>query len=153
MKAKVHPKYVACTVTCGCGATFQTRSTSSEIHVDICSQCHPFYTGKQKLIDTAGRVERFRKRYEKVEQLKKIMEERRAKRRARREARAAPYSTSWSMKPELGAEDAVGLGGVVEGEHDNNNKATATASASQASNGKNPNGESLFNSEPEPVTA
>ncbi|NNE44699.1 MAG: 50S ribosomal protein L31 [Gemmatimonadetes bacterium] len=72
MKADIHPDYKATTVKCVCGASWETRSTQDgEIHVDICSNCHPFYTGKQKLIDTAGRVERFRKRYEKVEQLKK----------------------------------------------------------------------------------
>lgn len=63
MKDKIHPKYAACTVTCGCGATFETRSTQTEIHVDICSVCHPFYTGKQRFVDTAGRVEKFMRRY------------------------------------------------------------------------------------------
>ena len=75
MKTEIHPEYSQTTVKCVCGASWETRSTQKdEIHVDICSQCHPFYTGKQKLIDTAGRVERFRKRYEKVEQLKKKAE-------------------------------------------------------------------------------
>ena len=59
MKADIHPDYVIATVTCSCGNTFQTRSTKPELHVEICSQCHPFYTGKQKLMDTGGRVERF----------------------------------------------------------------------------------------------
>lgn len=63
MKANIHPDYVDCTVTCGCGNTFQTRSTRPQIHVEVCSQCHPFYTGKQKYVDTAGRVERFQRRY------------------------------------------------------------------------------------------
>ena len=63
MKAGIHPKYEEITVKCLCGNVFQSRSTKSEISTEICSQCHPFYTGKQKLIDTAGRVERFRKRY------------------------------------------------------------------------------------------
>ena len=63
MKEKIHPKYVETTVTCACGHTVKTRSTKKEIHVDICSQCHPFFTGKQKYVDTAGRVERFQKRY------------------------------------------------------------------------------------------
>ena len=62
MKTGIHPEYVVATVTCSCGNSFQTRSTKSELHVDICAQCHPFYTGKQKLIDTGGRVERFQKR-------------------------------------------------------------------------------------------
>jgi len=63
MKDGIHPKYVECKVTCGCGETFTTRATQPEIHVEICSKCHPFYTGKQKLVDTAGRVEKFQRRY------------------------------------------------------------------------------------------
>ena len=63
MKKNIHPKYVETMVKCGCGNTFQTRSTKPEIHVEICSVCHPFYTGKQKYVDTAGRVERFQRRY------------------------------------------------------------------------------------------
>jgi large subunit ribosomal protein L31 len=63
MKEGIHPKYAEVTVKCLCGNTFQTRSTKSEISTEICSACHPFFTGKQKLIDTAGRVERFKKRY------------------------------------------------------------------------------------------
>ena len=62
MKAGIHPEYVLSTVTCSCGATFQTRSTVPELHVEICSNCHPFYTGRQKLVDTGGRVERFKRR-------------------------------------------------------------------------------------------
>jgi large subunit ribosomal protein L31 len=63
MKPEIHPEYHVVTVTCACGASFQTRSTKKIDQVDICSECHPFYTGKQKLVDTAGRVERFRKKY------------------------------------------------------------------------------------------
>ena len=63
MKKEGHPKYMETTVTCGCGETFKTCSTQEEIHVEICSKCHPFYTGKQKLVDTAGRVEKFQKKY------------------------------------------------------------------------------------------
>lgn len=64
MKENIHPKYEVCSVRCDCGNTFETRSTAGkEIHTEICSACHPFYTGKQKLIDTAGRIERFRKKY------------------------------------------------------------------------------------------
>ena len=67
MKQGIHPKYEDCTVTCACGNTFQTHSTISAIRVEICSQCHPFFTGTQKLIDTAGRVEKYRRRYNKPE--------------------------------------------------------------------------------------
>ena len=63
MKADIHPNYQTATVHCACGHTFETRTTKGDIHVEICSACHPFYTGKQKLVDTAGRVERFRQRY------------------------------------------------------------------------------------------
>ncbi|MDA3902487.1 MAG: 50S ribosomal protein L31 [Desulfuromusa sp.] len=64
MREGIHPKYEACSVRCDCGNTFETSSTlGREIHTEICSACHPFYTGKQKLIDTAGRIERFRKKY------------------------------------------------------------------------------------------
>jgi len=65
MKDKIHPKYTECSVTCACGTTFKTMSTRTDIHVGICSRCHPFFTGQQKLIDSEGRVERFRKRYAK----------------------------------------------------------------------------------------
>lgn len=63
MKEGIHPNYVECTVTCACGYTFKTRSTKPEIKLDICGNCHPFFTGKQKLVDTAGRVEKFQKKY------------------------------------------------------------------------------------------
>ena len=65
MKAEIHPNYVEAVVRCACGETFHTRSTKPEIHLEICSKCHPFFTGKQKLIDTAGRVERFQRKYAK----------------------------------------------------------------------------------------
>lgn len=63
MKENIHPKYQKATVRCVCGETFETGSVSKEMRVDICSKCHPFYTGKQKLVDTGGRVDRFKKRY------------------------------------------------------------------------------------------
>lgn len=63
MKKDIHPQYVECTVTCGCGHSFKTRSTKPELRVEICSNCHPFFTGQQKYVDTAGRVERFTKKF------------------------------------------------------------------------------------------
>ena len=66
MKTEIHPAYVDCTVTCSCGNTFTTHSTKSELHVELCNNCHPFFTGKQKLLDTGGRVERFQRRYAKT---------------------------------------------------------------------------------------
>lgn len=63
MKKKIHPKYVATTISCVCGNVIETRATVQDIKIEICSNCHPFFTGKQKLVDTAGRVERFRRKY------------------------------------------------------------------------------------------
>lgn len=63
MKAKIHPKYKETTITCGCGNVVTTKSTSNDLSVEICAACHPLYSGKQKIVDTAGRVERFRKKY------------------------------------------------------------------------------------------
>jgi large subunit ribosomal protein L31 len=63
MKQGVHPEYNAVSVRCACGNTFETRSTSNDIHVEICAVCHPYYTGKQKLMDTAGRIERFNQKW------------------------------------------------------------------------------------------
>lgn len=63
MKEKIHPKYETCAVRCACGETFETRSTRNALRVDICSKCHPFYTGKRQMIDTGGRVDRFNRRF------------------------------------------------------------------------------------------
>jgi large subunit ribosomal protein L31 len=65
MKAEIHPDYPEATVTCACGSSFVTRSTRGSFQVEICAQCHPYYTGKQKTMDTAGRIERFNKKYKK----------------------------------------------------------------------------------------
>ncbi len=77
MKKKIHPKYMDCTVRCGCGHTFATRSTVAKVSIEICSQCHPFFTGQQKFVDTLGRVERFQKKFggeyfKKPEKAKKV---------------------------------------------------------------------------------
>lgn len=66
MKKKIHPDYIECTVSCACGNTFKTRATKKEMKLEICSACHPFYTGKQKFVDSEGRVERFQKKYGKT---------------------------------------------------------------------------------------
>jgi large subunit ribosomal protein L31 len=70
MKKGIHPEYYRTTVHCACGNEFETGSTVKEINVEICSKCHPFFTGKQKLVDSAGRVERFRKKYATFNQAK-----------------------------------------------------------------------------------
>lgn len=64
MKADLHPVYRKVTAVCACGNQFETRSTTDNIHVEVCSQCHPYFTGKQRLVDTAGRVDRFRRKYQ-----------------------------------------------------------------------------------------
>ena len=63
MKKDIHPEYVECSVTCACGNTFETKSNAKELRVDICSKCHPFFTGSEKIVDSAGRVEKFKKKY------------------------------------------------------------------------------------------
>ena len=63
MKAKIHPEYVEATVHCACGNTWQTKATKPQLRVEVCSHCHPFFTGEQRIVDTAGRVERFKRRY------------------------------------------------------------------------------------------
>ncbi len=63
MKTDIHPKYIDCTVSCGCGNQFTTKATVSELKIEICNDCHPFFTGKQKFVDAAGRVDRFLKKY------------------------------------------------------------------------------------------
>ena len=90
MKQGIHPEYVECTVRCSCGNVFKTRSTKSEITVELCNECHPFYTGQQKFVDTGGRVQRFADKFggAAAAQLKKA-EEAKAARKAAAEAKAA----------------------------------------------------------------
>jgi large subunit ribosomal protein L31 len=87
MKKDIHPQYEEATVHCSCGNTFTTRSTKKELHVELCSQCHPFYTGKQKLVDSGGRVDRFKRRLE--------------KKSAEPKAAKAPRQRAPKPKPEL----------------------------------------------------
>ena len=70
MKQGIHPEYVDCVVKCSCGNTFKTRSTKPELVVDLCNECHPFFTGQQKFVDTGGRVDRFKKRFNMTEDKK-----------------------------------------------------------------------------------
>ena len=92
MKTEIHPEYVEAHVRCTCGNEFTTRSTQSEIHVEICSACHPFYTGRQKLVDTGGRVERFQRRVAK----------------GRRNARATAGSEAGVMNRSVADEQSAG---------------------------------------------
>ena len=88
MKANLHPEYHEVLVHCACGETWTTRSTKKELRLEICSKCHPFFTGKQKLVDSAGRVERFQKRYAKGEAAQKAAAEKAAAAPAKKAARA-----------------------------------------------------------------
>ena len=63
MKSDIHPDYITASVRCSCGNTFETRSTKADLHVELCNECHPFFTGKQKMVDTGGRIDRFERRY------------------------------------------------------------------------------------------
>ncbi len=76
MRAEIHPAYHEVNVRCACGATWKTRSTKKELHLEICSSCHPFFTGKQKLVDTEGRVDRFRKRFGEVTVASRLKQQR-----------------------------------------------------------------------------
>jgi len=102
MKADIHPPYVEATVACGCGNTFQTRSTKARILVEVCSQCHPFFTGKQKYVDTAGRVEKFNRKWGSLEQRAQKAETKADPKKAKPKRQAgpsAPLSSLPSRKP------------------------------------------------------
>ena len=117
MRQGIHPEYVVATVRCSCGNTFTTRSTRSDLRVEICSNCHPFYTGKQKLVDTGGRVERFQRRYAKQQADQAVAAKAReadraaaAKAREREAARAAAAAAQQPAEEapaEAPAEDAA----------------------------------------------
>src|SRR5262245_12810818 len=112
MRQGIHPEDVVATVHCSCGNTFTTRSTRSELRVEICSNCHPFYTGKQKLVDTGGRVERFQRRYAKQQADQAVAAQAReadraAAARAREVSRAAAEApTAPAEEPAVEAEQA-----------------------------------------------
>ena len=108
MKPGIHPDYMECTVTCSCGNTFKTRSTKPEIRIEICSACHPFYTGQQKFVDTGGRVQRFSDKFGSAD---KLVAEREAARKAKRAeeygkeaAAAAEREAAAAAKAEAAAE-------------------------------------------------
>jgi large subunit ribosomal protein L31 len=96
MKKDIHPKYEEATVHCSCGNTFTTRSTKPELRIELCSQCHPFYTGKQKLVDSGGRVERFKRRYDKKSEPAKAAPKKAAPAKAAA-AKAAPTKAEASQ--------------------------------------------------------
>ena len=100
MKQGIHPDYVECTVRCTCGNTFVTRSTKSELKVDICSACHPFFTGTQKLVDTGGRVQRFADKYGSA---KDLVAQREAAKKAAKAAKAAELEAAKKAEREAKA--------------------------------------------------
>ena len=104
MKKDIHPDYVECTVRCSCGNTFQTRSTKSELRIDLCNKCHPFFTGTQKFVDTGGRVQRFSDRYGSATAA--VLEREQAKKAARAEAAAAEEAAKKAAREAKAAEKA-----------------------------------------------
>jgi large subunit ribosomal protein L31 len=133
MKAEIHPNYVDCTVICSCGNTFTTRSTKSEMRIDICNACHPFYTGNQKLIDTGGRVQRFTDRFGSAREAVAAREaakkaERAAKVAAAEEARKAAKAAKAAKK----AENAAKYAAKAEAEAAKAAAAEAEAAAAEA---------------------
>lgn len=105
MKQNIHPEYVDCTVTCTCGNTFQTRSTKSELRVDLCNACHPFFTGTQKLIDTGGRVQRFSNKFGSA--AAKVAEAEAAKKAAKQAAAAEVEAAKKAEREAKAAEKAA----------------------------------------------
>ena len=115
MKQGIHPNYVECTVRCTCGNTWVTRSTKSEMTLDLCDKCHPFYTGQQKLVDTGGRVQRFA---DKFGSAKDMVAEREAAKKAEREKKAAEKAKraeEYAKKAEEEAARAAECGAVTVG--------------------------------------
>jgi large subunit ribosomal protein L31 len=105
MKQGIHPEYKQATVRCACGNSFFTRSTKDDIHVEVCSVCHPFYTGKQRLMDTAGRVERFRRKWSKPEGQAAAVE---LASESPESAAGSPEGASESPEPTAGSPEPAG---------------------------------------------
>ena len=116
MKKDIHPEYVDCTVTCTCGNTFQTRSTKSEIRVDICNACHPFFTGQQKLIDSGGRVQRFANKFGAATEAVAAREAAKKAKAAAKAARAAEFAKKAEAEAAKAAAEAEAAAVVAEGE-------------------------------------
>ena len=120
MKQGIHPDYVECTVKCTCGNTFKTRSTKSELRVDICNACHPFFTGQQKLIDSGGRVQRFANKFgaatEAVAAREAAKKAEREAKAAAKAARAAEFAKKAEAEAAKAAAEAEAAAVVAEGE-------------------------------------
>ncbi len=107
MKPGIHPNYVEATVVCSCGNTFQTRSTQPQIRTDLCSVCHPFYTGEQRIVDTAGQVERFTRRMEAAQQGDARKSKRQRRMEARQQAEAEQQATGNGASEEAAEGEAT----------------------------------------------
>ena len=119
MKKEIHPDYVECAVSCACGNEFATRATVPQLKLDICSNCHPFYTGKQKFVDTAGRVEKFQRRYNWSARLAKLTgqeQEEQGEAEAGAEGEAAVAVAEASAEPEATPEPEVSVEATAEPE-------------------------------------
>ena len=141
MKPDIHPDYVECTVRCSCGNTFKTRSTKPELVVDLCNECHPFFTGQQKFVDTGGRVQRFSNKFgSAADQLKerkaaekaaKAAEERAAK-QAAKEERAKKYAEKAARDAEKAEQEAAAAEDEAKEEEGMSEVAEAAAEAAEA---------------------
>ena len=107
MRENIHPAYPTAKVHCACGATWETRSTHGDLHLDICSNCHPFFTGKQKLLDTQGRIDRFRKKYANTPATPVKKEKKAAAPKAEKKAEKAPKKAAGEKKPKADKEPAA----------------------------------------------
>ena len=117
MKPGIHPEYVEATVTCACGNTFVTRSTKPSLRTDLCNVCHPFYTGEQRIVDTAGQVERFMRRVEAAAgSTRPSKRQSRLSARAERDAAVRRGTETEDAAPEAAAEDAVGAASGASGD-------------------------------------
>ena len=104
MRKGIHPQYVECTVVCSCGNTFTTRATKPKLHIELCNECHPFYTGQQKFVDTGGRVQRFADKFGSASAA--VAEREDSKRKARLEAAAAAEAAARAAREEKAAKKA-----------------------------------------------
>ena len=152
MKPEIHPEYHDVTVVCACGNTFQTRSTKPELRLEVCNECHPFFTGKQRLLDAAGRVEKFQRKYEgfyaQQDQIKADLEAKSAKKDAEMEA-AARKAEREAARDAAAAEAAAEAGEHTEAGQDagagKDTDASGDADAGDDSSEADPDAEETVN--------
>ncbi len=133
MKPDIHPDYVECTVRCSCGNTFKTRSTKPELVVDLCNECHPFFTGQQKFVDTGGRVQRFSNKFgSAADQLKERKAAEKAAKQAAKEERAKKYAEKAAREAEKAEQEAAAAEDEAKEEEGVSEVAEAAAEAAEA---------------------